>query len=268
MPITNPVDVDLAEQLGFAVEHPEQLAVGGLAQLGPRRVGVALHLVARHRPLIAVDARPELESVGGQRVDGQQCLDAVGVLQVDHLLAALVEAELAQPSQVCQVVVVVRLVGQRRQQPVGGRRVQLLPPQGEEQRAVGQGGQRVTHPAAQRQRPLRAGVRGEVQHREARQQIHALDQHVEAAQRIDQRLRRQIARQRVAQGLEIHHLALEIRDRRGHRRLVRVGQQLAEPPGPCHGTRWTSVVESALIAVGSGARGRAGRTGRAGASKS
>ena len=212
VPIPHSVGVDLPQDGGLSTEHSVELPIGRGAHF--RRVGkdIAHQAVASQHLLLAVYFEVELQAVGEDRIEGDQALDAVGVLEVDHLFRGLFQSEGLPAPLVLEIVAVVRLgaLGAGREQPVRFFVAQTLPPQAEEQATVIQVGDELFDSVAVAQRLAGLGVGAEPQMPIAFHDVDLLQQRLVLPQEFEQGRRR--------------HLRMQLRSApfEGHRKLLQL----------------------------------------------
>lgn len=181
------------------------------------RIGVveqAAHLAFGQGLLLAVHLDVEFEAVGEHRVEGQDRVDAVGVLGVDDLLAALVERVGLETPQVEQVMAEVRFLLSAvdgGQQAFGLFLPELLPPQLEEQDAVVELGQHLADVIAEADRRRRLGVGAEPEVGVAPEDVDLIDHVLELAHDVEELRRRHRRPQGLALRLEVGDQLLEAR---------------------------------------------------------
>ncbi len=210
---------------------PVELSVGRPPEVRARREGIAHQRVAGERLLLAVDVERVLEPVGEHRVERQDAADAVGVLEVDELLGALVEGERPRPPEVAQEVAVVGVLVARRQEPLGLVVLEPLPPELEEEDPVLVAGDHLVDPVAEGLRRARLGVGREPERGIAEQHVEALVERLEA---VDHGQELGAVHRRVeplAQPLELGDRGVEVGQPPGDHLLGGRRQQLGEVPG-------------------------------------
>jgi hypothetical protein len=194
VPIAHAVGVELAEHRRLLAVDAVELAVHARAQRRVGREGVAHQLVAVQPPPLAVHFELELVAVGEHRVDGEHGADAVGVLEVDELLRALVEREGSRAPQVAQVMQEVVVGGDRAHQPLGVLVRELLPPQAQEEQPVLGLGERLLGAIAEGERLRRLGVGGEPERGVRADERHRLEHALASAQHLDHQRARHVGR--------------------------------------------------------------------------
>ena len=82
--------IDLTQNTALAFVDSIQLLVCGGTRFRIGRMDVTHQLVTSERPSLAIRFQLELQPIGEHRVDRQQSVLAIGVLEVDELFRRLV----------------------------------------------------------------------------------------------------------------------------------------------------------------------------------
>ena len=230
MPVAHAVDVDLAEDGRFLGIDAVQLPVGGGAQLGVGREGVAHQRITGELLGDALDLQREFQPVGEHRVERQESADAIVIFDIDDLLGFLVQRVGLEAAQVEQIVAEIAEGGLLRQESRGFLIGQAAPPESEEEDAVGRRGRHLPDPGAEREGVLVARVGVEPERGIAGQPMRLLDDLLIPAEEVPELSGIHVRPQARTARLEGGDGGLELREPLGDHRLARLWQKIGEIP--------------------------------------